>query len=377
MKKILFVVNVDWFFVSHRLPIAIQAINAGYEVHVATRITSKLDLLEKLGLVVHHIPMTRNLKILDLFNFWELFWIVRGVRPDIVHTVSNKPLLCGSLAARLNNVPGLVSAVSGLGMVFSSKKVKHRILKYISRPIFYYALNHKNQIVIFQNDWDFQTLIDYVGIRRQKCRKILGSGVDLGLCQYTPEPDGTPVVSFASRLLIDKGVEVFVEAAKILEDRKIGVYFWLIGSIDEENDNSATKEQLELWGKSDMIKIFGKRSDVPGLFSKSNLVVFPSFYGEGIPKVLLEAAACGRAVITTDHPGCREAISPNKTGKLIPTKDPQALASEILYMIDNPEVRKDMGRLGRERAEKMFDIDSVVKQHLGIYNEILASQNSD
>jgi glycosyltransferase involved in cell wall biosynthesis len=372
MKKILFIVNTDWFFTSHRLPIAIEAISKGYEVHIATTVTNKLELLEKCGLIVHNLDMRRGRVGLTIFiELWNFFSIIKSVDPDIVHLVTIKPVLLGGIVARLLGVPALVSAVSGLGIVFSSARLKYRFFKWVLRPLYYLTFNHKNQRIIFQNGDDLRFFSGSGATFTKKSTIIHGSGVDLSSYAYLPEPTGTPVVTLAARLLIDKGVEVFVKASEILKERKINVRFWLIGEPDPENDNSVTIQQLENWQSLGLIELFGYREDMPSLFSQSNIVILPSFYGEGLPKVLIEAAACGRAVITTDHPGCRDAIDPGKTGILVPTRDPESLADAICSLLENPTYRNNMGVLGRRRAENMFDVRQVVAEHMCIYEELL------
>jgi glycosyltransferase involved in cell wall biosynthesis len=372
MKKFLFIVNVDWFFVSHRLSIAIEAISQGHEVHIATTITDKLDLLEQSGLIVHNLDMHRSrIGISFLSELWNFFSIIRDVSPDIVHLVTIKPVLIGGVAARLAGVPALVSAVSGLGIVFSSNNFKYKFIRWALYPFYCLAFGHKNQKVIFQNNNDLRYLVDWGVVSAKKSIMIHGSGVDLGAYIYLPEPKGVPVISFAARLLIDKGVEVFVKASEILQKRKINARFWLIGEPDLGSDNAVTDEQLKDWESAGLVELFGYREDIPNLFSKSNIVTLPSFYGEGLPKVLCEAAACGRAIITTDHPGCCDSVELNKTGMLVPTRDAVALADAISFLLENSTLRNDMGRLGRKRAEDIFDVRQIVAEHIHIYEKLL------
>ena len=377
MKKILFIVNVDWFFASHRLSIAIEAISQGYEVHIATTVTDKLDLLEQSGLIVHNLDVHRSRAgILILSELWSFFSIIKDVRPDIVHLVTIRPVLLGGIAARLAGVPALVSAVSGLGIVFSSNNLKYKLLRQALYPFYFLAFGHKNQKVIFQNNNDLRSLLNWGVISTRKSILIHGSGVDLDAYSYLPELKGIPVISFAARLLVDKGVEVFVKASEILQKRKINARFWLIGEPDPGNINTVTEKQLRGWESAGLVELFGYREDISNLFSKSNIVTLPSFYGEGLPKVLIEAAACGRAVITTDHPGCRDAIELNKTGMLVPTRDAVALANAISFLLENSALRNDMGKSGRKRAEDIFDVRQIVAEHIHIYEKLLEEVGS-
>jgi glycosyltransferase involved in cell wall biosynthesis len=373
MKKILFIVNVDWFFVSHRLDIAIEAVNQGYEVHIATSVTDKLDILQESGLIVHNLDLIRGHSAYYSFlsEFWHFLSIIRAINPDLVHLVTIKPILLGGIAARLSKVPAIVSAISGLGIVFSSSGFKYKILRRFLYPFYRFAFKHNNQKIIFQNKNDLTSLSILGLVSPKKSIIIQGSGVNLDTFRYSPEPNGVPIISLAARLLIDKGVEVFVEASKILKKRKIKARFWLIGKPDIGNINSVSTKQLNDWESSGFIEWLGYRDDVANLFSKSNIVTLPSFYGEGLPKVLIEAAACGRPIITTDHPGCRDSVDSGKTGILIDPKDPVQLADTICTLLNNPSLRIKMGIEGRKKAEKKFDVSNVVTTHLLIYRDLL------
>ena len=372
MKKILFIVNVDWFFVSHRLDIAKEAISQGFEVHIATSITDKSDLLIQSGLVVHNLNLDRGRSYYSfLTEFWDFFSTIKAINPSIVHLVTIKPIILGGIAARLAGVPAIVSAVSGLGIVFSSNRLKFKVLRRFLYPFYRLAFLHKNQKIIFQNDNDLKILSRLGLASSKKSTVINGSGVDLNVFEYLPEPNGVPVISLAARLLIDKGVEVFVEASKLIKERKINAHFWLIGKPDLGNINSVSEKKLKEWESKGLIEWLGYREDIPHLFSKSNIVTLPSYYGEGLPKVLLEAAACGRPIITTDHPGCRDAIDSGKTGLLIPPKDPISLADAICILLDESSQRIKMGANGRKRAEEKFDVNKVVAEHILIYKNLL------
>lgn len=330
-----------------------------------------MDLLVKNGLIVHNLNLTRGGSYFSTISeLWNCYSIIKAINPDLVHLVSMKPILLGGLAARLANVPALVSAVSGLGIVFSSRNQKYKFLRLFLYPLFRLSFNHKNQKIIFQNKNDLKSLSSLGLVSSSKSFIIQGSGVDLNLFERHTEPNGVPVISFAGRLLIDKGVEVFVNASRILKKRKVNARFWLIGEPDLENLNSISTKQLKKWESKGYIEWFGFREDVSDLFSKSNIVTLPSFYGEGLPKVLIEAAACGRAVITTDHPGCRDAVESKKTGLLIPTRDPNSLADAICILIDDSSLRIEMGVNGRKMAEEKFDVNEVIVQHMVIYKNL-------
>jgi glycosyltransferase involved in cell wall biosynthesis len=371
-KVILFIVNVDWFFVSHRLPIALATLKTGYEVHLACYFTDKSEYFSSLGIKLHPLPLSRGGTGFkgEAIAFYSILKTIKKINPDIIHYITIKPVLYGGIASRLLGIPGRVASISGLGYVFVSSGFKSKILRLLVSVIYRLALRSKKTKVILQNSDDENLLLKSGIISQSQATIIRGSGVDLSEYQYKPEPDGVPVVAMASRLLRDKGVFEFVQAAGILNDRGVKARFWLIGDTDSDNPATVTSADLDSWKEKGPLEILGRRIDIPDLFARSNIVALPSYYGEGLPKVLVEAAACGRAVVTTDHPGCRDAIEPNRTGLLVPVKNAQALADAIQRLIENPDLRKSFGKAGRRLAEKEFDIEKVVKAHMEIYDKL-------
>ena len=373
--KICFVVNNPDFLISHRLDVCLKAQELGYKIHVICPNTVSVKKLTDLGFTVHLLEFGRDRKnpFAELKTIYLLTKLFKFIQPDLVHLITIKPYLYGGIASRLAKVPAVVSAVAGLGILFSSNALKYRLLRLGLYPLFKFAFGHQNQSVIFQNLDDKSALVNWNVVSDGQARMIRGSGVDLQTCPIVQEPEGVPIIAFAARLLKDKGVEVFVDASKILKQRNIEARFWLIGEPDLGNANSVSQSQLVAWQKEGLVELFGFRKDIPQLFSQSNIVTLPSFYGEGLPKVLIEAAACQRAVVTTDHPGCRDAIEPNKTGLLVPIKNAHALADAIEYLINHSDERKLMAKSGRKLAEDIFDVNSVVEMHLVIYRELLRS----
>ena len=369
---LLFVVNVDWFFLSHRLPIALEAQRLGYEVHIATGLTDKLDELQRHGLVVHPLALDRSSA--GVGNAWrtmvELWRVFRAVRPDVVHLVTIKPVLLGGLMARLAGVPAVVAAVSGLGFVFIAHGAKAAVRRWLVSAMYRVALGHRNLKVVFQNPDDRASLAKLAHLADSKVEMIRGSGVDLTQYHHTPLPPGLPVVLLAARLLADKGVREFVQAARLLKQQGVSARFCLVGSVDPANPASLTDAELTQWANEGLVELWGQRSDMPEVLTAAHLVVLPS-YREGLPKVLLEAAACGRAVVTTDVPGCRDAIDPGVTGVLVPVRNAEALADAIEGLINAPVRCRAMGSAGRALAERAFDVRQVVAAHLRIYQELI------
>jgi glycosyltransferase involved in cell wall biosynthesis len=372
VKRLLFIVNVDWFFISHRLPIAIEAIKQGYEVHIVTTVTDKLDLLEESGIVVHDLNLNRSsIGFSVLTELWRFFSIIRNIKPDIVHLVTIKPVLLGGIASRLARVPAVVSAISGLGFIFNSQGPIAFIRYKLISLLYYLALGHKNQRVIFQNNDDKSKLCK---IRDNVCDRsvlIRGSGVNLSLYSVVENNNSPLVVMMASRLLSSKGVKEFIQAAELVNKNNKKVRFVLVGDVDLSNPESINNSELDQWKLEGFVEIWGYRGDMYKVVPEADIVVLPSYYGEGLPKILIEAAACGRAVITTNHPGCRDAVEFD-TGVLVPIKDHIALADAIQDLIQDSKKRQRMGKAGRRLAEKEFSVEKVVANHIQIYQELLS-----
>ena len=375
-KKILILVNYLSFFLSHRLPIAEALLAKGFEVFIGYGELRGADpkLLEQRGFKVDFIPMQlggfnllRDLK--TLYYIWGFF---KRVKPDIVHLVTIKPYLYGGIISRLCGVRGLITAVSGLGTLFINKDLKSKLIRLLLYPIYKLAFNHLNQKVIVQNKDDLKTLVNWGVLNPSKVKLLKGSGVKLENFINLNEPGGTPTVCFAARLLRDKGVYEYVSAVKLLKERGIEAQFLLAGDLDINNPTGLKLDDLNKLKDEGYVKIIGFQKDIATLYAKSHIICLPS-YREGFPKSLIEAAAAGRAVVTTDVPGCRDAIIPNKTGLLVPIKDSKKLADALQWLIENPKERIAMGKAGRKFAEKEFPIEKIILNHLDIYQDLLSN----
>ena len=375
--RLLFIVNVDWFFLSHRLPIALEAKRQGFDVHVATAFTDKKDDLKEYGFTLHQMPADRGkMGVGSLFSsLWFLFRLIQTVQPDLVHLVTIKPVLLGGIAARLLRVPGVVVAISGLGAVFLTEGFWGKVRRFFVKQIYGLALKQNRLKVIFQNRDDERIISSFVSLNENEiCLIKGGSGVDLSVYQPQPVPEGRPVVMFAARLLRDKGLQEFIDAVELLQKQEsvqsLDPRFVLVGQIDMENPASFTQAELDQIESHSQIEVWGYQSDMQNVLSRAHIVVLPS-YREGFPKVLIEAAACGRAVITTDVPGCRDAIINGETGFLVPAKNSLQLAEAMERFLLSPELVKTMGEKGRHLAVSHFDIKQVVAQHMQIYEDLL------
>ncbi|WP_342366248.1 glycosyltransferase family 4 protein [Allopusillimonas ginsengisoli] len=369
------VVNNPAFFLSHRLPVALGAKAAGYDVHIATMNGPAVADILRHGLAHHVIPMSRSGKnpvqeCRSIHALWQLF---RRLRPDVVHGVTIKPVLYGGIAARLAGVPGYVAAISGLGFIFTRPRKGVDVLRTAAAVLYRLALGHRNSRVIFQNTNDRDVLRKLGVVRPEQVVMVRGSGVDLDKFRYVPEPDGAPVAIMAARLLEDKGVREYVEAAQLAAGDDSGLRWLLVGSPDPGNPASITQAQYDHWRKEGVVQCMGERSDVEQLYADAHIVVLPS-YREGLPKSLVEAAAAGRAVVTTDVPGCRDAIEPDVSGLLVPPRDAVALADAVLRLAQEADLRRSMGAAGRRLAEREFDVRRIVDHHLDIYETLLEAR---
>ena len=264
----------------------------------------------------------------------------------------------------------MVFAVSGLGLVFVAKGLSAKIRRWFISRLYRFAFGVKNCKVIFQNPVDKMVVQKIVGLADNRCVMIKGSGVDLRKYTVQQEPESVSVV-MAARLLVEKGVYQFIDASRLLKQRGVEARFKLVGEPDPGNPNTVRSEELKLWETEGVVELLGFREDINNVFAMSNIVVLPSFYGEGLPKVLIEAAACGRAIVTTDNPGCLEAVEVDKSGFIVPIKDSEALANAIERLVNDDELRRSFGDAGRRLAEREFDVNSVVNKHLDIYNGLL------
>ncbi|TEW55726.1 glycosyltransferase family 1 protein [Psychromonas sp. RZ22] len=373
-KKLVFVVNVDWFFISHRLPIAVKAISNGYEVHLICKDTGKCKELVELGINVHDCPFTRNGSKLfsEINSLLKLKRLIKKINPDIVHAVTIKPVLYTGLVLHLvKKKPKFVAAISGLGYVFTAENFKAKLTKSLVSILYRVAFHHKDKLVIFQNMTDQSILKSVTNFSESESVLIKGSGADLQTYNYTKEPDVDVIkIVMACRLLKEKGVYEYVEAAKIVREKYKNVDFLLAGSPDD-NPNSISQIELDAWNRDGIITTLGHCNNIPKIFSESHIITMPSYYGEGVPKVLIEAAACGRPIITTDNPGCRDSIIPDVSGILVPIKDAISLAKAIILLIENNDLRVSMGEQGRQYAEQEFDVKAVVQKHMMIYSQLL------
>lgn len=371
-------VNVDWFFLSHRLLIAKSAAKKGYDYTVYTDFTS--DHLERGygDFSIMQSPITRTSKTL-LHSFYEpikTFFLIKTKRPDIVHSVTIKPIIILGIICLILRIP-FIASISGLGPAFVAngflQRLRLRVIKLVYKLIFLPSSSR----VICQSSHDSNTLIENKIVTSNKIALTEGSGVDLSKfsIQNVKKTDSINVL-MASRLLLDKGVKEFCYAAgAINRSKKFNVRFLLAGPIDCQSPNALSLKQVTTLCKLNDVEYVGNRNDLNSVLAESDIFVLPSYYPEGVPKVLLEAAACSCAVITTNHPGCRDAIIPEKTGLLVKPRDIISLKDSLIKLLCDRDLIKSMGKSGRKLAEKKFSVNKVIDIHYDLYNSLKMDKN--
>lgn len=371
-RRLLFLVSEDWYFVSHRLHLARAARAAGYEVAIATRVGTCGAMLEAAGLQVFPLSLQRSSRnpLREIAALREITEIYRRFRPHVVHHVALKPSLYGSVAAYLAGVPVVINALAGLGYVFTSTDTYARVLRPLVLAAFRVLFGRANTRVVFQNADDRALLVRLGVVAEQRTSLIRGAGVDIAVFGVTPPSAGVPLVVFPARMLWDKGLREFVNAARLLKQESSEAKFVLVGEPDLHNPASADESDLRQWVAEGVVEWWGRRDDMPEVFGQARVVCLPS-YREGLPKVLLEAASCGRAIVATDVPGCREIVIPGETGLLVPPRDAKALADVIARLLRDPELSARLGANGRRLVESSFSEEKVAAQTLAVYREML------
>lgn len=370
-SRLLYLVNVDWFFLSHRLPLALAARNEGYEVWVACADTGQKEKIMEAGLNFIEVPFSRSGTNLfaEIKLLFSIFRLYRRIRPAIVHHVTIKPVLYGSIIARLFfRKTKVVNAVTGLGFTFAESSNKS-LLPILVKMLYRFALKNKNATTIFQNPDDLQTFTEHGLIQPEQASLIKGSGVDCNVFKPSGEETEVPLVLLASRMIWDKGIAEFAGAAEILKKTDRQVRFVLAGKAEEGIPNALPVEQLKKWNNERHLEWIGHQSDMVKLIRQATIVVLPSVYPEGVPKVLIEAAACAKPLIATNRPGCREIVRHEINGLLIPPRNPQSLADAIIFLLDHPNIATKYGQAGRQIVLEEFSIEKVISQTLPLYHE--------
>jgi glycosyltransferase involved in cell wall biosynthesis len=367
--RLLYVVTEDWYFVSHRLPMARAARDAGFEVHVAARVADDAAAIRAEGFHLHPVPFARGRlsPFGTLRTICALRSVHRRVAPAIAHHVAVQATVLGSLAAWRRPVRG-VNALTGLGYTFISKSRKAALLRSVMTRLMRFLLNRPTQTVLVQNKDDRVGMIA-LGIDPGRIALIPGSGVDVEALRPLPEPNGPIAIAFVGRLLADKGIHTLIRAHRLLRQHRTGVELLVAGTPDPANPASLTEQQAAALNREPGIKWLGQVSDIGALWARAHIAVLPS-RREGLPKSLLEAAACGRPMVATDVPGCREIVLHGETGLLVPHDDAEALAAAIEKLAASAELRARYGAAARKLAVEKFSAEAVGRQTVELYRRV-------
>lgn len=368
--RLLYVVTEDWYFLSHRLPMARAARNAGFEVHVATRVANGGAAIEAEGFVLHPVPFARGrLSPREtLGTILALRRVYREVKPAVAHHVAVQSAVLGSIAGLGLGVKS-VNAVTGLGYTFTSDKAKARLLRAPLAALLRWLLNRPGHEVLVQNPDDRDNMLS-LGVAPDRIAMIPGSGVDTEALRPLPEPSGPMTIAFVGRLLADKGIHTLIAAHRLLRQRGSQVELLIAGTPDPANPASVTEREAASWNLEPGITWLGHVDAIRALWARAHIAVLPS-RREGLPKSLLEAAACGRPMIATDVPGCREIVIPGETGLLVPPDDANALAGAIETLAASPELRARYGAAARRLATEKFSADAIGRQAVDLYRRLM------
>jgi glycosyltransferase involved in cell wall biosynthesis len=368
-KRLLFVVTEDWYFASHRLHLARAAVARGWSVYVATRVRAHAKEIAASGAVVVPIGLRRegHNPLHEASTIAELTRVYGKLRPDVAHHVAMKPVLYGSIAARLTNTPFVVNAFAGMGYAFSGTSTARRAVAAFAVAGMRALLDRRGSIVLLQNEDDRRLVIEAGIVSPLRTRVIRGSGVDLEVFAWSPLPVEN-LVLLPARMLADKGIREFIAAARLLRAQGVGARFVLVGGLDPANPSAISRRELERVVDDGVVEWWDHRDDMPDVLRAATVVCLPS-YREGLPKALLEAAATGRPIVTTDAPGCRDVVTNEWNGLLVPVGDVTELAGALRRLLTDRSLCEIMGKRGRERVESEFDRRLVAHATLALYEE--------
>jgi len=375
---IAFFVTVDWYFASHYLSLARAICDAGYSVSVITAVDRHAERIRAAGIDLIPFQISRKgmHPIAELKSLLRLIGVLRRLRPDLLHCIAQKPVLYGSLAARLTGVPAVIAALPGLGWMFTSREPRARLSRRLALLGYRHLLRHRGVRVLVQNETDRAQL---EGLARLDATLIPGSGVDLEryrprppIAPSTSEPAAPVTIMLASRLLWDKGIGELVEAMRCLRQRRVACRCCLIGEPDDGNPASVPRPWLANCVAEGLVEWWGFRDNMPEVLRHAQIACLPSYYREGMPKFLLEASATGLPLVTTDTPGCRDIVEPEVNGLLVPPRHPIALAEALQRLVEDAGLRRRLGTRARAIAEARFGSELVAASVIAVYQDLLS-----
>ena len=365
-------VTEERYVLSHRVGVAKAARDAGWAVTFVTRVDNHGQRIRALGFecINFDFVLRKSSPWNILRRTLGLYGIYRRYRPDLVHHVSLQPVLLGSIAALLARTPAVINGITGMGFALTQNSLRARAIRYTLLPILSWVLRRDRTYTMVQNSQDAE-FVSSLGVKLERLIYRQDTGVDIKRFMVAPEPPGPIRVTMASRLIWDKGVRVFVEAAVRIRAARDDILFTLVGEPDRKNPMSVPAERITEWVAAGFIEWWGYQEDMNSVWNRSHIATLPSYYREGLPMVLLEAAACGRPIVTTDIPGCRDVVQHGRNGYLVPPHDVEALASAIVALADNPPLRASMSSAGRRRMEAEFNHEQIGEKMLQCYEMVV------
>jgi glycosyltransferase involved in cell wall biosynthesis len=378
--KIILFANTDWYLFNFRLPLARALKTQGHEVLLISPHGDYGAMLCKAGFRWTSLAMDRRSlnPFREILVLTRLALLYRRERPDVVHNFTVKCVIYGAAAAAFARIPARINAVAGLGYVFSNNSFKARLLRPLVRCLMNWSLNNTQSRLILQNPDDVKDFTLAGIVDASRVHLIKSSGVDTHRFQPSggsSVPGQPTIVLLAARLLWDKGIAEYVQAARKLRGEGLPIRFLLAGAPDHGNPASVRQDELDAWAAEGVIEVLGHVDDIRAQLADTDIMVLPSYYGEGVPRSLIEAAACGLPIVTTDSQGCREVVTDGVDGLLIPVRNSEALAGAIQRLHENPILRSELGAAARQRALAEFDERIVIEKTLAVYDELLSGFN--
>lgn len=376
MNRVLLVSNSDWYLHNYRRNLIRTLISDRQEVLALTPPGPYVDDLRQAGVLWSPISIDRKSlnPATEILTLLKCFREYKALRPDLVHHFTSKPVLYGSVAGRWSNIPAVINSLTGLGYLFGGTDLKVRAARRAAKPLFRYGLSNPRQVTVFQHGADRQDFLDMQLVSEANTRIITGSGVDPDRFHSRGIPEGRPVVLMVSRLLWSKGVGDFVDLSRHFKEKGIEVRMRLVGDIDPGNPDAISAKQVKEWQRKGLVEWSGHRDEVEKDFSSCSIVVLPTRYREGIPRVLLEAAASEKPVVATDVPGCRDVVYNGRNGFLFSPGDQLGFQEAVQTLLEDANLRRRMGAEGRKLVLDRFSEARITEQTLNLYQELYAAQ---
>jgi glycosyltransferase involved in cell wall biosynthesis len=373
-KVIVIVVNKANFFLSHRLNFALELKKKGFQIHILSDGTNyDVEKIRNHGLFFHQINFSRvfNGLFFEIKTIWNLYFLYKSIKPDVIHHVTIKPIIYGNFICKVLGKKKIINSISGLGFLFIDKSIKSKFAKYFIIKMYKSFFKGASKRVILQNEDEYNFLLKNNISNRENLRLIPGAGVNTNIFKPSNEINENRNIVFAARMIKDKGAEELVEAVIKLNEEKFNISLILLGGIDKEYPSHIEEERLIKWSKNKFIKWLGHTNDILSYYQKAFIVCMPSYYSEGVPKSLIEAASVGKPIITTDMPGCRSIVKNNYNGILVRPKNIEDIVRAVKFFINNPDKVNQYGKNGRELVKQKFDEKIIVESTIKIYEELV------